>query len=161
MSESEKLRVTRTVDVAPAQIFAVLADPDAHTDMDGSTQLRGLAEGSTLTGVGDEFVMNMHNGILGDYQVRNVVVSYEENRTIGWAPHLHPEGAYADKLGGMKAGGHTFTWELQPAESGGTTITQVYDWSGVPDPAFKGLFPMINEAALGESLDKVAARAKG
>lgn len=160
MSESEMLRVSRTVDAAPEQVFAVLADPGTHTDVDGSTLLRGLVEGSTLTSVGDEFVMDMHNSILGDYQVRNVVVAYEENRKIGWAPYLHPEGAYDDKLGGMKTGGHTFTWELQPTDSGGTEITQIYDWSDVSDSGFKGLFPMLNEAALSESIEKVAARAK-
>lgn len=159
MSESEMLRVSRTVDAAPEQVFAVIADPGTHTDVDGSTLLRGLVEGSTLTGVGDEFVMDMHNRILGDYQVRNVVVAFEENRKIGWAPHLHPEGAYADKLGDMKPGGHTYTWELEPTESGGTAVTQTYDWSGVTDPTFKGLFPMLNEDALLESIDKVATRA--
>jgi hypothetical protein len=156
VSESEMLSVTRTVDAGADRIFAVLADPGRHTELDGSTLLRGLAEGSTLTGVGDEFIMNMHNGILGDYQVRNTVVSYEENRRIGWAPGLHPEGAYADRLGEMKPGGHTYTWVLEPTGAGGTTVTQIYDWSKVPDPAFKALFPMLNEEALDESIDKVA-----
>ena len=159
VSESESITVTRTVPASPEQIFAVLADPNRHTEVDGSTLLRGLAEGSTLTGTGDQFVMNMNNGILGDYQVRNTVVAFEENRRIGWAPSLYPEGGYDDKLGGMKPGGHTYMWELEPAESGGTTVTQVYDWSKVGDEKFKSLFPMLNEAALAESIDKVARAA--
>ncbi len=150
---SESLTVTRTVTARPAQIFANLADPAKHTEMDGSGLLRGLVEGSTLTGVGDEFVLNMNNSILGDYQVRNVVTEYEQDRRIGWAPHLHPDGAYADKLGDMKPGGHTYTWTLEP-DGDGTKVTQVYDWSKVGDPAFKGLFPMLNEEALAASIEK-------
>lgn len=158
MSDSESMTVTRTVDAGPAEIFAALADPARHTELDGSGLLRGLVEGSTLTGVGDEFVLDMHNSILGDYQIRNVVTSYKQDREIGWAPHLHPDGAYADKLGDMKPGGHTYTWILEPAGEG-TKVTQVYDWSKVGDPGFKALFPMLGEEALATSIEKVGQKA--
>lgn len=159
MSQSESISVTRVVEASPERIFAVLADPARHTELDGSGLLRGLVEGSTLTGVGDEFILNMHNRLLGDYQIRNTVTAFEENRRLAWAPHLYPEGAYDDLLGGMKPGGHTYSWELVPTESGGTTVTQVYDWSKVADPAFKGRFPMLGEEALAESIDKAARAA--
>ncbi|HEY2203007.1 MAG TPA: SRPBCC family protein [Pseudonocardia sp.] len=154
MSDSDQIKVTRTVDASPEQVFAVLTDPARHAELDGSAMLRGLEGGSTLTGVGDEFIMNMNNDILGDYQMRNEVVSYEKDRKIGWAPLLYPEGAYADKLGDMKPGGHTYTWELRQGGSGGTEVTQVYDWSGVTDAQFRGLFPMLSEEQLGESIDR-------
>lgn len=159
MSESEQIKVTRTVNAPAERVFVVLANPAKHTELDGSSMLRGLDGGSTLTGVGDEFIMNMNNDILGDYQMRNTVVSYEQGRKIGWAPALHPEGAYADKLGDMKPGGHTYTWELEPAEPGKTTVTQTYDWSKVTDPQFRGLFPMLSEQQLSDSIDRAGRAA--
>lgn len=159
MSQSEQISVTRVIDAAPEQVFAVLTDPSRHTELDASEMLREVVSGSKVTGVGDEFVMAMENKILGEYQVRNRVYVYEQDRRIGWVPLLHPEGAYDDKLGGMKAGGHTFTWELEPTGSGQTKVTQVYDWSNVPDPGFKSLFPLLDEAALTESVERVGRAA--
>ena len=103
--------------------------------------------------------MKMNNQVLGDYQTRNTVVAFEQDRVIGWAPMLHPEGAYADKLGDMKPGGVTYTWHLEPAGSG-TKVTEVYDWSGVTDEQFKGFCPMLTAEQLGESIER-AGRAAG
>ena len=159
MSEQEQLSVSRTVDASPEQVFAVLSDPGRHTELDDSSMLRGLESGSKVSGVGDEFIMNMSNPLLGDYQMRNTVIAFEQDRKIGWAPTLHPEGAYADKLGDMKAGGHTYTWELEPAGSSQTKVTQVYDWSQVPDEQFKALLPMLGEEQLVESIERVGRAA--
>jgi uncharacterized protein YndB with AHSA1/START domain len=158
MADSDQIRVSRTVDATPEQIFAVLSDPTRHQDMDSSGMLRRANGGSTLNGVGDEFLIDMNNQILGDYQMKNTVVAYEKNRTIGWAPMLHPADGYKDKIGDMKAGGHTFTWHLEP-EGSGTKVTQVYDWSAVTDPGFKGVCPMVSAEQLTESIDKAAGAA--
>jgi uncharacterized protein YndB with AHSA1/START domain len=155
----EQLVVTRTVDANPEALFALLSDPARHVEMDSANMLRG-AEGDTRIGaVGDEFVIDMNNQVLGDYRIKNTVVAYEPNRTIGWAPALHPEGGYADKLGDMKPGGHTYTWHLEP-EGTGTKVTQVYDWSGVSDPRFKGFCPMLTAEQLADSIER-AGRAAG
>jgi uncharacterized protein YndB with AHSA1/START domain len=154
------IQATRTVDASPAQLFAVLARPARHTDIDGADMLRGLVGADDpLTGVGDSFVMNMHNRILGDYQMRNTVVAFEPDRILGWAPQLHPEDGYTDKIGDMKAGGHTYTWVLEPAGDGHTTVTQTYDWSGVTDDRFRSLFPMLSEDVLGDSIERAARAA--
>ncbi|HTK65712.1 MAG TPA: SRPBCC family protein [Pseudonocardia sp.] len=159
MSDSEQLRVSRTVDATPEQLFALLSNPARHQEMDSVGMLRDAEGDSALNGVGDEFVIDMNNQTLGDYKIKNTVIAYEKDRTIGWAPRLEPEDGYTDKIGDMKAGGHTFTWHLEP-EGSGTKVTQVYDWSGVTDPGFKGVCPMINADQLGESIEK-AARAAG
>jgi uncharacterized protein YndB with AHSA1/START domain len=152
---AEQISVTRDVAASPEQVFALLADPARHIDIDGSGFLRGLAEGGPVTGTGDTFLMNMNNPVLGDYQVRNTVATFEPNRAIGWAPQLYPPDGYRDKIGDMVTGGHTFTWHLTPSASGGTTVTQTQDWSGVRDPGFKSIFPMVTEAMLNESLDRI------
>jgi uncharacterized protein YndB with AHSA1/START domain len=152
---SEQITVTRDVAADPEQVFALLSDPARHVDIDGSGFVRGLAEGAPVTAVGDTFVMNMNNPVLGDYQVRNTVSAFEPGRVIGWSPQLYPPDGYRDKIGDMVTGGHTFTWQLAPSSAGGTTVTQTQDWSGVSDPGFKSIFPMITEAMLAESIDRI------
>ena len=153
---SDQIQVSKTVDASPEQIFSLLSTPERHTELDGAGMLRGIDSGpDKVSSTGDEFIMNMNNDALGDYQMKNTVTAYEENRKIGWAPAIHPADGYTDKLGDTKVGGHTYTWELEPAGSG-TKVTQTYDWSDVKDENFRGFFPMLNEEQLSESIDKVA-----
>ena len=141
---SDQIKVTRTVDASPEQLFSLLANPSRHTEIDGA---------------GDQFVMNMNQEGLGEYQMRNTVTVYEENRTIGWAPELFPLDALKDKIGDIEAKGHTYTWELEPSGSG-TTVTQTYEWSKVTDEAFRGLFPRVSEEQLAESIENAARAAR-
>ena len=85
--------------------------------------------------------------------MKNTVTTYEQDRAIGWGPSLHPIDGYAHELGDVRATGHTDTWYLDP-EGSGTKVTQVYDWSGVTDEAFRGFFPMVSEDQLADSIDK-------
>jgi hypothetical protein len=94
--EYEPIRAWRRI-CAPADvIFQFLADPRMHLNLDGSGMLRGVASGSTITGVGDIFVMNMFYEELGDYQMINHVVEYEPGRRIGWEPEAGPEDQRSD-----------------------------------------------------------------
>jgi uncharacterized protein YndB with AHSA1/START domain len=157
---SDQLKVSRTVDASPEQLFALLSKPSNHEEIDGASMLRGI-EGSDapVSGVGDEFIMKMSNDALGDYRMHNEIVAFEPDRKIGWAPSLHPIDGYTDKLGDVRAVGHTYTWELEP-EGGGTKVTQIYDWSGVKDENFRGFFPMLSEEQLADSIDKAGRAAK-
>lgn len=155
---SDQITVTRTVQASPAQLFALLSKPERHQEIDGSSMLRGLEGTSELSGVGDEFVMNMENDALGTYQMKNTVTAFEQDRRIGWAPALHPIDGYTDKLGDTRAEGHSYTWELAP-DGDGTRVTQVYDWSGVKDESFRGFFPMVSEDQLADSIEKAGRAA--
>ena len=115
---------------------------------------------ATLSAVGDEFIVNMRNDILGEYQMKNTVTVFEQNKTIGWAPELYPIDGYRDKIGDMQATGHSYTWILEPAGEGRTKVTQVYDWSGVNDPNFRGIFPLVSEEHLDASIDRAAQASK-
>lgn len=157
---SDQITVTKTVDASPKDIFALLATPAKHTELDGAGMLRGLNGPGEVSGVGDQFVMKMNNDALGDYEMLNTVTTFEQDKAIGWAPSLHPIDGYTDKLGDTKATGHTYTWHLEPAGSGQTKVTQVYDWSGVEDESFRGFFPMLSEDQLTETIDNVANAAK-
>lgn len=153
---SEQLQVTGEVPASPEQVFALLADPARHVEIDGAGMLRGLATGGPLTGVGDTFTMNMNNQVLGDYQVECRVTAFEPGRRIGWGPKL--VGDFSHVLGDMEPGGQTFTYDLEPSESG-TKVTQTYDWSGVPDPAFKGLMPFLKEEHLAGTIERLGKAA--
>jgi hypothetical protein len=158
---SENITVSRTVDASPERLFEVLSDPSRHVEIDGSAMMRGLeGDPGRITEVGDQFVLNMNNDMLGDYQMRNTVTAFEPNRVIGWSPAIYPPDAYRDKLGDVRPGGHTYTWELAPAGEGRTTVTQTYDWAEVTDPGFRKLLPLLDEGQLTESIDKVARLAR-
>jgi Activator of Hsp90 ATPase homolog 1-like protein len=119
--------------------------------------LRGLASGRCpVTGIGDEFVMNMNQEGLGDYQMRSEVVDFEPNRRIVWAPALHPPGALRDKLGDIDPSGYVWSWELEPTATGGTRLTLTYDWNGVRDARALPLFPRVSEEQMAASIALIA-----
>ena len=156
---SDQIQVSKTVDASPEQLFALLSTPSRHPEVDGSGMLRGLEKDpGRITGTGDEFIMKMNNDLLGDYAIKNTVVAYEKDRKIGWAPSIHPADGYTDKLGDTQVKGHTYTWVLEPAGSG-TKVTQTYDWSGVTDEGFRGMFPLLSEDQLTNSIDNAAGAA--
>lgn len=157
MDDDRQLQVNRTIDAPPERIFALLADPDRHRELDGADMLRGLDSGDApITSVGQAFVMNMHQEGIGDYQMRNEIVVYEADRRIGWAPAIHPPGALKHIIGELDVSGHTYAWELEPIDGGRTQVTHRYDWSGVRDQNALGLYPRVSQEQMEGSLDRVA-----
>ena len=155
---SEQLKVSGEVAASPEQVFALLADPSRHPEIDGAGMLRGLAAGGPISAEGQTFTMNMNNSILDDYQVHNTVTAFEPGRRIGWTP-TGLGGDNLDRLGDMKPGGQSFTFDLEPNSSGGTTVTQTYDWSGVSCPKFKSLFPFLKEDQLAATIEQLGKAA--
>jgi uncharacterized protein YndB with AHSA1/START domain len=157
MRDIRQLEVTESVPAPPEKVFAVLTDPSRHPEIDGSGMLRGVASGrSPISGIGDEFVMNMNQDGLGDYQMRSEVVDFEPNRRIIWAPAPHPPGALRDRIGDIDPSGYVWSWELEPTASGGTRVTHTYDWTGVRDPKALPLFPRVTEEQLAASISLIA-----
>jgi uncharacterized protein YndB with AHSA1/START domain len=157
MSDSRLLEVTESIPAPPEKVFALLTDPNRHTEIDGAHMLRGLASGRCpVTGIGDVFVMNMSQEGIGDYQMRSEVVDFEPNRRIIWAPALHPPNALRDKLGDVDLSGYVWSWELEPTASGGTRLTHTYDWSGVFDARALPLFPRVSEEQMIASIALIA-----
>jgi uncharacterized protein YndB with AHSA1/START domain len=158
VDDNRQLQVSRVIDAPPERIFAVLADPARHHELDGAGMLRGLESGDApITAVGQAFVMNMNQDGIGDYQMRSEIVVYEADRRIGWAPAIHPPGALAHVIGELDPSGHTYAWELEPAGDGRTKVTHTYDWSGVRDQNALGLYPRVSKEQMEGSLDRVAA----
>jgi len=115
--------VSRRIAASPGTIFSVLADPALHTELDGSGMLRGAVTCSPLTGVGDEFTLNMYFSELGNYQMVNRVVAFEPDRRIVWEPREPDEAAW----------GHQWGYELAPDGPGATIVTEIFDCARWPD----------------------------
>jgi len=122
---SQSVAVTRRIEAPVEEVFAVLAEPARHLDMDGSGMLRGTDFPGRIRAVGEAFVMRMHFGPLGDYEMINHVVAFEENRRIGWEPESgngHPDQGQPDARWG-----HTWTFDLHPDGPTATTVTETWD----------------------------------
>ncbi len=157
MDTSKKISATKVIDAPAEAVFAVLADPNQHTELDGGGMVKG-PEGKTppLGGIGQIFTMNMHQDALGDYRMVNTVTAFVPEARIGWSPSMDPSCDAAKNFEGVDVSGHTYTWDLRESD-GRTEVTETYEWIGVKDPQFEKLFPLVSEEDLAHSLDKLAA----
>ncbi|HEY2791336.1 MAG TPA: polyketide cyclase [Micromonosporaceae bacterium] len=144
--ETERIDVTRTIPAGPAEIFAVLTDPQGHVAIDASGMLMD-ADGEPVTKAGDEFVVHMDREALGDlpmghYDVTVVIERFSADQEIAWGIRGTVKPAI----------GHIYGYQLEPVE-GGTLVTSYYDWSGINDDWRKlGIFPVISEPSLRATL---------
>ncbi|HVV77237.1 MAG TPA: SRPBCC family protein [Mycobacteriales bacterium] len=133
--ETGVVSVSRRIEAPAEQIFALLADPGRHTELDGSQMLRGAAGSKPVTGVGDRFVMNMFfDGMGGDYAMDNHVVEFEPNRRIAWTPSAADDRVTRNAGGeiGVPAG-HKWSFDLEPDGPGATVVTETYDCTAADD----------------------------
>ena len=63
---AERIEVQRTITAPPADIFAVLCDPQGHVAIDSSGMLQD-AEGAAVAAAGDSFVVHMDREALNDF----------------------------------------------------------------------------------------------
>ncbi|MGH3634895.1 SRPBCC family protein [Mycobacterium sp.] len=123
---TERYVVTRTLAASPDQIFAVLADPSSHHDIEPTDWVRDAVDTAPITGTGQVFAMNMYlTAAGGDYVTYNLVNVFDENRAIGWMPGL------LDDAGNHAPGGWFWRYDLAPAGDR-TEVTLTYDWSATP-----------------------------
>jgi len=125
---TETLIVT-SPDAAPAgAVFAVLADPTTHKDIDGTGWLREALDDEPLTAVGQIFRIAMYHDNHPDkhYEMANKVIAIQPDRVIAWEP-----GSAAED-GSLEFGGWTWRYDLRADEDDRTEVTLTYDWSNVP-----------------------------
>ncbi len=136
------------VDAPPAVVFAIVADPRQHARIDGSGSVRGAISGpERLSAKGDTFGVDMK--LFGlPYKIRNKVVEYDADRRIAWR-HF---------------GAHRWRYELEPAEGGGTQVTETWDASRYKPPFFTALrlagFPERNRRGITETLVRLKQAAE-
>jgi hypothetical protein len=128
--EYQPVAVSRRISAPARDIFQVLADPVRHPEFDGSGALRGAGSTAAISGVGDVFVMKMYYSHLGDYEMNNHVVEYEQDRRIGWEPEAgrgHPNAAPGSAE--PTRWGQRWSYHLTPDGPDATVVTEIYDCS--------------------------------
>ena len=74
---------SRVVPAPAEEIFALLADPVRHSEIDGSGTVQRVVSGSGPMQLGSKFKMAMK--MIGfPYKTTSTVVEFEENRRIAW-----------------------------------------------------------------------------
>lgn len=143
---TDRIEVQRTIDAAPADIFAVLCDPQGHVAIDATGMLQD-AEGAPVQAVGDSFIVHMDREALGDfplgrYDVSVMISEYEQDSVIAWTilGQIRPQI------------GHVYGYRLEPTDDG-TLVTSFYDWTDI-DQHWRDadIFPVVSEAALKATL---------
>jgi uncharacterized protein YndB with AHSA1/START domain len=119
MATSDTASVERRIPASPEAIFALLADPRRHHELDGSGTVRAAKNTPATLSLGTSFGMSMHLGI--PYSMVSTVIEYEPNRVIAW--QTYPPGP-ARRL----AGGRIWRYELTPAD-GTTLVRETWDIS--------------------------------
>ncbi|WP_199431768.1 SRPBCC family protein [Qaidamihabitans albus] len=137
-----QVSVTRTIPAPPERIFELLTDPAKHPLLDGSGSVLAAQDGAPRRlELGSRFGMDMKIG--APYKILNTVVEYEPDRLIAWR-HFN---------------GHRWRWRLEPADAGGTEVTETFDWSTARIPLLITLspFPARNRANIARTLERLEA----
>ena len=114
--------VERVVAAPPERVWALVADPRRHQDINGNDTVREAFDVPEKLSLGSTFGMNMDFG--GEYTMTNTVIEYDENRRIAWQARPPASGAAWRNM----FGGRIWRYELEPVD-GGTRVRESWDVS--------------------------------
>jgi hypothetical protein len=144
--EAGARKVSRRVTVtAPAaDIFALVADPHRHPELDGSGTVRQApVTGPHELSPGARFTVAMKQyGV--PYKITSTVTAFEPGRLVEWQ---HPAG-------------HRWRWEFAEVTPGTTEVTETFDYSTAKAPRVLELLgqPAKNATGITRTLQALAAR---
>jgi uncharacterized protein YndB with AHSA1/START domain len=144
--DSGARKVSRRVVVhAPAaEVFALVADPHRHPELDGSGTVRDTpVTGPARLSEGAKFSVGMkQHGF--PYKITSTVTEFDEGRLIEWR---HPAG-------------HRWRWEFEEIQPGVTRITETFDYSTAKAGKVLELFgqPKANGIGITKTLEGLSAR---
>lgn len=124
-SSPRTVTAERIIAAPPESIFALLADPRRHTDIDGSGTVKEAKDLPPKLELGATFGMRMHRGL--KYSMVNTVIEFEQNRRIAWQPF--PPFPFS-----LLIGGRIWRYDLEPVD-GGTLVRETWDISKERIPA--------------------------
>ena len=160
---SEHLSATTTIPVTPDEVFAVLADPTCHAEINGSAGgtssvrtgwVNGAIDTEPITEAGQVFRMGMFHPDHpdGDYVTANQVREFEPPRAISWATGTE------DDDGRLSFGGWFWRYDLTAAGDRATEVRLTYDWSEADQESREVIgFPPFGVDHLQDSLGRLAA----
>jgi uncharacterized protein YndB with AHSA1/START domain len=112
--------VERVIPAPPERIWALVADPRRHQDINGNDTVRDAFDVPERMSLGSTFGMNMDFG--GAYTMVSTVIEYDEGRRIAWQSRPSAGGARWRQL----FGGRIWRYELEPVD-GGTRVRESWD----------------------------------
>jgi len=139
------ISVERVIPAPPEKIFALLADPARHHDIDGSGTVRVAKDSPERLSLGATFGMSMKLGI--PYSMVSTVVEFDDNRRIAW------QTRFPGKIG-QHTGGRIWRYELEPVE-GGTLVRESWD---VSQEKGKAITKRLAAAKTGKNMAATLAR---
>jgi hypothetical protein len=106
------------VPARPSEVFALLANPHRHPEIDGSGTLRASAvTGPEELSAGVKFTVGMKQyGV--PYKITSTVTDFRTDQVVEWQ---HPMG-------------HRWRWELIEVGSDATQVTETFDYRGAKSP---------------------------
>jgi hypothetical protein len=150
----ERVTASLTIESSPDAVFAVLADPSAHADIDGTGWVGEALDGDRITAVNQVFRMAMYHPKHRDkdYKIANRVDVFDEPRAIAWQP-----GTESLETGELSFGGWFWRYDLGSTDPLRTTVTLTYDWAAVPAEVRERLrFPPFGQDHLDNSLQHLS-----
>lgn len=127
-----------------AELYALVADPHRHHEIDGSGTIRDApVVGPHVLSVGSEFTVAMRNHGF-PYKIKSHVTALEPDRLVEWE---HPAG-------------HHWRWEFAETEPGITEVTETFDYTMARTPRLIELLgaPKQNAAGITKTLEGLQAR---
>ena len=147
--DSGPRRVSRSVVVeAPVhELFAMVADPHRHPEIDGSGTVRdNPVKGPDQLSDGAKFSVAMKQyGV--PYTITSTATEVREDEVVEWK---HPLG-------------HRWRWELEALSPTSTRVTETFDYSTALSPKMLEIFKMdaANATGITRTLQGLAARYAG
>ena len=134
-----------TVNAPAAELWALLANPHRHHEVDGSQTVQFTKTGPTRLAVGDVFTVAMRKfGV--PYTMTLVTTAADEDRVVEWK---HP-------------GGHRWRWQFEDQGDGTTVVTETFDYSWTRPLVARGYElsrrPGDNANGIRSSLTRLAGR---
>lgn len=127
-----------------AEVFALVANPYRHPELDGSGTVRaGAVSGPQFLSAGARFTVGMKQyGV--PYKITSTVTAFEADQLVEWQ---HPMG-------------HRWRWELAEVEPGVTQVTETFDYSTARSPRMLELLgqPGKNAVGITKTLQALQAR---
>jgi len=117
-----KISRSAEVNAAADEIFAIVADPRRHHELDGGGTVIATIDGPQRLSAGAKFSVRMKQyGV--PYRITSTVTEFTEGRVVEWQ---HPLG-------------HRWRWELTPLSDQATLVTETFDYSQLGAAKVNGL----------------------
>ena len=139
-------KVARSIEVNadPSEIFALVANPHRHHELDGSGTVRdGKVKGPEQLSEGDTFTVKMKQFGL-PYAIKSKAVVVQPDQVVAWQ---HPMG-------------HVWRWEIRQTRPGVSHVTETFDYSTAKAPKILEIagFPKKNGQGIANTLEQLAKR---